>query len=97
MDGTPSSPNSDRLLYLEGINRKQTKRVGVVFWGDVVLVRSSAGFELYTLAPLQVRKKKDCPFPLTVGPEAPERDFNCPRLDSESVGDQGPKHGAQKS
>lgn len=97
MDGTPSSPNCDRLLCLEGINRKQTKRVGVFFRGDVVLVRSSVGFELYTLAPLQVRKKKDCTFPLTVGPEAPEMDFNCPRPDSEFVGDQGIKqHGAQK-
>lgn len=63
----------------------------------VVLVTSSAGFELHTLALMQVKKKKkDCS--CTIEPETPEMDLNCPRSGSESVGDPGTKqHGAQKS
>lgn len=77
MDGTSSSPNCVRLLYLDGINRKQTKGCGVFWvffffsWGDVVLVSSAAAFQLHTLALLQVRKKEDCSCPLRIGPEAP--------------------------
>lgn len=87
MDRTPSSPNCDRLLYLEGINSKQTK--GWLFWlfswfvlnfflcvcACVVLIGSSVWCELNILPALQIRKK-DCSCPFTVGPEASEMDFD---------------------
>lgn len=72
-DGTPSSPNCDKLLCLEGINCNQTKEwfdclgfgeffVWLVWFGflggAVVLVRSSDGFKLHTLAALQVSLPK---------------------------------------
>lgn len=85
MDGTLSSPNCDRLLYLEGINRKQTKGWFFFFVGGaVVLVRSSAGFELHTLVQLDLRHQR-----WTLIAQG---------LDSESVGDQETEqHGAEKS
>lgn len=86
MDSTPSSLNFVRLLFLEGINSKQTKGwlfCCLIFFCFefflcvcvcVVLVRISVWCELNILPALQIRKK-DCSCPLTVGRKASRHGF----------------------